>query len=170
MCFAIFHILSQDTESDPAHSRSRFLVHTNLWPGWLKFNYRRWHVRKKTYDAVGQTQFGNVFASSFSQSTSHGHSADLLQAEGVICWQDKQASWALTLAQSTWQSDSNNTLNEQLTFIELKAEIRRRTPTGVVDGFLVQVIPGVNISSELHKKLNQVDVFVFGCVMKGCFV
>lgn len=85
MCFAIFHILSRDIESEPAHSRSRFLVHTNLWPECLKFNHRRRHVRKKTYDAVGQTQLGNVFASSFSQSTSHGHSADLLQAEGVIC-------------------------------------------------------------------------------------
>lgn len=69
-----------------------------------------------------------------------------------------------------WQSDGNKTLNEQLTFIELEAEIRRRTPTGVVDGFLVQVIPGVNISSKLHEKLNQVDVFGFGCVMKGRFM
>lgn len=85
MYFAIFHILSRYIEREPAHSRSRFLVHTNLWPGWLKFNYRRRHVRKKSYDAVGQIQLGNVFARSFPQSTSHSHSADLLQAEGVIC-------------------------------------------------------------------------------------
>lgn len=42
--------------------------------------------------------------------------------------------------------------------------------TGVVDGFLVQVIPGVYISSKLHKKLNQANIFSFCCMMKGCLV
>lgn len=76
----------------------------------------------------------------------------------------------MTLTQSVWQGNNNNTLNEQLTLEKLKAEIRWRAVAGVVDGLLVRVIPGVHISSKLYEKLNQANVFSFGCMMNGCLV
>lgn len=39
----------------------------------------------------------------------------------------------------------------ELTLIELKAEIGGRSQTGVVDRFFVQVIPGVHIPPKLYK-------------------
>lgn len=50
----------------------------------LNFNNWRWYVRKKTYDAVGQTQLGNNFECSCAESPPQCHSADLLQTEGGI--------------------------------------------------------------------------------------
>lgn len=55
----------------------------------------------------------------------------------------------------------------KLTLIKLKAEIRRRSKTGVVDRFFVQVISGVHIPPKLHKQLNHVNVLRFSCMMKG---
>lgn len=58
-------------------------------------------------------------------------------------------------------------VNWKLTLVELEAEIRGRAQAGVVDGFSVQVVSGVHISPKLNQELNQVDVFHFGCMVKG---
>lgn len=39
----------------------------------------------------------------------------------------------------------------KLTLIELKAEVRGRSQTGVVDGLFVEVVPGVHVAPKLHK-------------------
>lgn len=118
---------------------------------WLNFNNWRWHVRKKTYDAVGQAQLGKNLTCSFSKSPSDSHSADLLQTEGGIYGRENNRDDILVLYELYSESDRMHSLNEQLTLVELKAEISGRPQTGVVDRFFVQVILGVHIPPELYK-------------------
>lgn len=42
------------------------------------------HVGKEAYDATGQSQLGQNFAGSLSNSPSHSHSAELLQTQGGV--------------------------------------------------------------------------------------
>lgn len=66
--------------------------------------------------------------------------------------------------------DGMQKVNRELTLVELEAEIRGRAQAGVVDGFPLQVVSGVHVSPKLHQELNQVNVFHFGCMVKGCLM
>lgn len=54
-----------------------------------------------------------------------------------------------------------------LTFEELQAAVRGRAHTRVVNGFFVQVISSIHVPAELHKKLYQIGVLCFSCMMKS---